>query len=180
MVNTVTWYTLEPGFAANFHVTEAGNYFGVNESSRDISNKVDLAHLIKLRSQADAVVVGGATARRESYKPSSRFATYVFTSQPLDAALNQLEFSTDAELSAQISKLKTIHSRVLSECGPALLNKFLQGREIDQLFLTVSFTTEPTRSEAERIARSVLRLENYQLTKFEIVENCALTAWRRA
>lgn len=179
-MHTVAWYELEPGFSANFHLTESGDYFGENHSSRDISNEVDLAHLIKLRSQADAIVVGGATARAESYKPSKRFETYVISSQPQAAELHRIAFAGDAELSAQILTVKAKHARVLSECGPALLNKFLQLGALDELFLTVSFTDKPSRSAAEKSAHSVLKLDGYQLEHFEIIQNSALTSWRRA
>jgi riboflavin biosynthesis pyrimidine reductase len=179
-MHTVAWYELEAGFSANFHLTESGDYFGENHSSRDISNEVDLAHLIKLRSQTNALVVGGSTARAEGYKPSDRFETYVFSSQPQVIELHRLEFSGDAELLEQISTLKAKHTRVLSECGPALLNKFLQLGAVDQLFLTVSFQNQPSRSAAEKSAESVLELDGYRLENFEIIQNSALTSWRRA
>jgi riboflavin biosynthesis pyrimidine reductase len=179
-MHTVAWYELEAGFSANFHLTESGDYFGENHSSRDISNEVDLAHLIKLRSQADAIVVGGATARAESYKPSKRFETYVISSQPQAAELHRIAFAGDAELSAQILTLKAKHARVLSECGPALLNKFLQLGALDKLFLTVSFQNQPSRNAAQKSAESVLELDGYRLENFEIIQNSALTSWRRA
>lgn len=179
-MHTVAWYELEPGFSANFHMTESGGYFGQNHSSRDISNEVDLAHLIKLRSQTNALVVGGSTARAEGYKPSKRFETYVFSSQPQLPELHRLEFSGDAELLAHLSALKTKHTRVLSECGPALLNKFLQIGAIDQLFLTVSFHNKPARSTVEKAAHSVLELDGYHLKNCEVIQNSALTSWRRA
>lgn len=179
-MHTVAWYQLEPGFSANFHMTENGEYFGQNHSSRDISNEVDLAHLIKLRSQTNALVVGGSTARAEDYKPSKRFETYVFSSQPQLPELHRLEFSSDAELVAQITALKAKHTRVLSECGPTLLNKFLQLDAIDQLFLTVSFHDKPSRTTAEKTAQLELELNGYCLKNFEVIQNCALTSWRRA
>jgi riboflavin biosynthesis pyrimidine reductase len=180
MVETVAWYELEPGFAANFHLNEAGNYFGKTGSSRDISNEIDLAHLIKLRSQADAIVVGGETARIEGYKPSTRFETYVFTSLPTHTELRPLKFSGDAELSDRLSELKALHNRVLSECGPSLLNQFLKLGEIDQLFLTVTFEGKPDPLAVEDIAKSVLALDRYEIARYEPIQNSALTMWRRA
>lgn len=179
-MHTVAWYELEPGFSANFHMTESGDYFGKNHSSRDISNEVDLAHLIKLRSQTNALVVGGSTARAEGYKKSKRFETYVFSSQPQLPELHRLEFSGDTELVALLSALKSKHTRVLSECGPKLLNKFLQLGAIDQLFLTVTFHNKPSGSTAEKAAQSVLELNGYRLENFEVIQNSALTSWRRA
>jgi riboflavin biosynthesis pyrimidine reductase len=178
--SAVAWYELQPGFAANFHITEDGKYFGANKTSRDISNEVDLAHLKKLRSQADAVVIGGSTARSEGYKKSKNFETYVFTRGPNDGELHALHFSCEAELVSHIANLKSIHKRVLSECGPALLNKFLELRAVDQLFLTVTFTGVPTQQSTERIASQVLRLSEYQIEQFEAIENSAVTFWRRA
>lgn len=180
MKSAVAWYELKPGFAANFHLTEEGKYFGANKTSRDISNEVDLAHLKKLRSQADAVVIGGSTARSEGYKRSKTFETYVFTRGPNDAELHSLHFSNEAELVGHIASLKSLHTRVLSECGPALLSKFLELRALDQLFLTVSFTGVPTQQSTERIASQVLSLGEYQIAQFDAIDNSAVTLWRRA
>ena len=180
MKSPVAWYELKPGFAANFHMTEDGKYFGANKTSRDISNEVDLAHLKKLRSQADAVVIGGSTARNEGYKKSKNFETYVFTRGPNDGELHALHFSSEAELVGHIANLKSIHTRVLSECGPALLNKFLELGVVEQLFLTVTFTGVPTQQSIERIASQVLGLGEYHMEQFEAIDNSAVTLWRRA
>ena len=180
MKSAVAWYELKPGFAANFHITEDGKYFGANKTSRDLSNEVDLAHLKKLRSQADAVVIGGSTARNEGYKKSKNFETYVFTRGPNDGELHALHFSSEAELVGHIANLKSIYTRVLSECGPALLNKFLELGVVDQLFLTVTFIGVPTQQSIERIAGQVLRLGEYQIEQFEAIDNSAVTLWRRA
>jgi riboflavin biosynthesis pyrimidine reductase len=178
--SAVAWYELQPGFAANFHMTEEGKYFGANKSSRDISNEVDLVHLKKLRSQADAVVIGGSTARNEGYKRSKNFETYVFTRGSNHGELHVLHFSNEAELVGQIVNLKSLHTRVLSECGPALLSKFLELRAVDQLFLTVTFTGVPTEESTERIASQVLSLGEYRIEQFEAMDNSAVTLWRRA
>jgi riboflavin biosynthesis pyrimidine reductase len=178
--SAVAWYELKPGFAANFHMTEDGKYFGSNNTSRDISNEVDLAHLKKLRSQADAVVIGGSTARNEGYKRSKNFETFVFTRGPNDGELHALHFSNEAELVGHIANLKSLHTRVLSECGPALLSNFLELRAVDQLFLTVTFTGVPTQQSTERIASQVLSLGEYQIEQFKTIDNSAVTLWRRA
>jgi riboflavin biosynthesis pyrimidine reductase len=180
VITTVSWYELEPGLAAKFHMTEHGNFFGVNRSSRDISNEVDLAHLIKLRSQADALIVGGATARAESYRPSKRFETYVFTTQPQNTDLKSLAFKNDEDLRKRIAEVTSAHKRVLSECGPRLLNKMLRLGLVNQLFLTVTFAEGPNRFSTEKSARLLLELDGYNLDKFEVVGNSALTLWRRA
>ena len=180
MENLVSWYQLEPGLAANFHLTEGGDFFGSNRSSRDISNTVDLSHLKKLRTQVDAIVVGGSTARAEGYKPSEKFKTYVFSHRLQGDGMHQLEFSNDDQLAEQLGQLKELHLRILCECGPSLLNKFLFLREIDQLFLTVTFGETPNADTAEQIANRVLRLDGYRLDRYEVVESSALTLWRRA
>ena len=180
MVTTVAWYALEPGLAANFHLTEHGEFFGANRSSRDISNEVDLAHLIKLRAQADALLVGGATARAEGYRPSKRFETYVFTTKPQKTDLNPIEFDDDDGFEERVGQLISRHKHVLSECGPSLLNKLLGLGLVNQLFLTVSFADEPNMNRAEESAKLLLELGGYYLDKFELVEHSALTHWRRA
>jgi riboflavin biosynthesis pyrimidine reductase len=179
-MTTVSWYALEPGLAANFHLTEHGKFFGTNRSSRDISNEVDLAHLIKLRSQADALLVGGATARAEGYRPSKRFDTYVFTTQPQNTDLNPIKFDNDDGLVEQVGDVTSAHKRVLSECGPALLNKMLRLGLVNQLFLTVTFADEPNKFSTEKSARNLLELDGYDLDKFEVVGHSALTLLRRA
>ena len=179
-MTTVSWYVLEPGLAANFHLTEHGKFFGANRSSRDISNEVDLAHLIKLRSHADALLVGGATARAEGYQPSKRLETYVFTTQPQKTDLSPIEFENDEGLVMRVGEVISAHKRVLSECGPALLNKMLRLGLVNQLFLTVSFAEGPNQFSTEKSARNLLELDGYDLDKFEVVGNSALTLWRRA
>jgi riboflavin biosynthesis pyrimidine reductase len=176
----VDWYETQPGFAANFHLTETGAYYGSTKSSRDISNEVDLAHLKQLRAGADAVVIGGATARAEGYKPSSKFKTYVFSRKPQSTQLEHLSFDNEDQLLEQLAFLKSSHSRVLSECGPSLLNKFLDLGAVDQLFLTVSFDSVPSRQSAEHVAKRVLSLDSYQVARFSMLENSALMLWRRA
>lgn len=161
-------------------MTENGQFFGVNGSSRDISNEVDLAHLIKLRSQADALLVGGATARAEDYRPAKRFETYVFTTQPQSTDLSPIEFDNDDGLVERVGEVISKHKRALSECGPALLNKMLRLGLVNQLFLTVSFAEEPNKFSAEKSAELLLELDGYNLDKFEVVGNSALTLWRRA
>lgn len=179
-MDTAEWYSLEPGLSAIFHLTESGDYFGANGSSRDLSNAVDLAHLIKLRSQVDAILVGGETSRVEKYVPSKRFESYVFSKRPQQDGLHRLEFSDNRDLTQQLMDLKAQHKRLLSECGPTLLNRLLDLCVIDVLFLTVTFRSEPNMSVAEQIARRVLWLEGYQLDKFELIQNSMVSAWRRA
>jgi len=180
VLGTVEWYEVEPGFAANFHVTDLGDYFGANHSSRDISNEVDLAHLKQLRAGIDALVIGGSTARAEGYRASKRFKTYVFSHKPQSSGLEQLTFASDKQLLEQMAVLKRSHPRILSECGPALLNKFLTLGEVNQLFLTVTFAGLPNRASAEQVANRVLSLGSYRIAKFSALKNSALMLWRRA
>ena len=113
-------------------------------------------------------------------KKSKNFQTYLFTRGPKDGDLHALRFSSDAELVGQIANLKSLHTRVLSECGPALLSNFLELRAVDQLFLTVTFTGVPTQQSTERIASQVLSLGEYQIEQFKTIDNSAVTLWRRA
>jgi len=178
--STFDWYETEPGFAANFHLTETGAYYGSTQSSRDISNDVDLAHLKQLRVGVDALVVGGSTARAEGYSASKRFKTYVFSHMPQSSGLEQLTFASDKQLVEILAVLKESHPRILSECGPALLNKFLTHGAVDQLFLTVTFASLPNRASAEQVANRVLSLGSYRIAKFSVLKNSALMLWRRA
>jgi hypothetical protein len=55
----------------------AGAHFGSDGTSKSISNNLDLALLMALRSKCSVIVTTGETARKEGYK-SSRFAPLAF------------------------------------------------------------------------------------------------------
>lgn len=177
---TLDWYVLQNGLTANFVLDSLGNFAGVTGSSRDISNELDRAHLIKLRSQCDAVLVGGATARGEGYKKSNRFETYVFTKGATAPGLHSLTFTNSIELAKIISDLLEKHGRLLSECGPMILNQLLALGLVDELFLTAVSKDALKIGECEAIARQVLSLENYELSQSEQIETTMFTRWRRA
>jgi riboflavin biosynthesis pyrimidine reductase len=54
-----------------------GAHFGSDGTSKSISNNLDLALLMALRSKSSVIVTTGETARKESYR-SSRFAPLAF------------------------------------------------------------------------------------------------------
>ena len=140
------------GIRANFICTQVGAY-QVAGSSRPIGNEEDRRLLIHLRSLADAVIVGGSTARNEGYIHSNRFETYVFTKKPdsIPEGLKPISFSEGHPLRQVLTSIGQIHPRVLVEAGPSLLSKMLREGLIDQLCLTISGTEGSPAKIAERV-----------------------------
>lgn len=139
------------GTRANFLCTPQGE-FELNRSSRPLSNQEDRRLLAHLRSLSEAVIVGGATARNEVYRVSTKFETYVFTNNPdsLIEGFHPLNFFDDEGLGDIFSVLRTKHDHLLVEAGPSLLSKFLSLGLIDQLCLTIA---GPDESPAEVAAK---------------------------
>jgi riboflavin biosynthesis pyrimidine reductase len=68
------------GIRSNHVITQSGEFFGSDGSSRSISTKEDRALLIEIRSQSDLIVVDAATARFEKYRtPSSGASLAIFS-----------------------------------------------------------------------------------------------------
>ena len=68
------------GIRSNHVITQSGEFFGSDGSSRSISTKEDRELLIEIRSQSDLIVVDAATARFEKYRtPSSGASLAIFS-----------------------------------------------------------------------------------------------------
>ena len=135
------FYLLDKPVSATFVISCSGAFVDQNGSSRGISSAEDLAHLIHLRNQASAVVIGGNTARKEAYSPKSRFETYVFSeTSNVPSGLQRRQFKDDADLQRVFGELIADHDRVLVEAGPNLLNRFLLGGLIDTLLVSIVHT----------------------------------------
>jgi hypothetical protein len=108
------FYLLDKPVSANFVISCSGAFVDKNGSSRGISSPDDLAHLVHLRSQASAVVIGGNTARKEGYSPKSRFETYVFSeTSNVPSGLQRRHFKDDADLQRVFGELIAEHDSVL-------------------------------------------------------------------
>ena len=161
-----------------------GEYVDGNGSSRSISSSIDRKHLIHLRSQAEAVVTGGVTARAEGYSPTSRFETYVFSRKPVSSGLHRLSFSSSESLRLVFSGLQKKHSRILVEAGPELLNIFLAEHLIDTLFMSVVHETESCKCSAPdkeladatiTLARKILHVPDVARAQVAFVANTTLS-----
>lgn len=108
-------YGICNGWRANFVIDSAGQSFGANGDSSDISNQVDRLLLGKLRSLADVIVTSGKTARIERYKSSKHAPIAIFTqSGDLDAvpAIQGTQYFTPLVLTP-VQSLPKVESNLL-------------------------------------------------------------------
>lgn len=147
-----SFYNLDRRVSATFVMRCNGEYRDDRGSSRGISSATDRAHLIHLRSQADAVITGGCTARAEAYQPTSRFDTYVFSRTPVADGLHRLTFESLQSLREIFSDLKIKHAHILVEAGPKLLNILLVEGLIDTIFASVVHSIEDCTCSPDAIA----------------------------
>ena len=146
--SVANFYVLDKPVSANVVISCTGAFVDQNGSSRGISSPDDLAHLVHLRKLADAVVIGGNTARKESYSPTSRFVTYVFSrSSKVPNGLLRKQFDNDADLQRSFDELTSAHEHILVEAGPSLLNKFLLAGLIDVLFVSIVHKSHECKCE---------------------------------
>jgi riboflavin biosynthesis pyrimidine reductase len=132
------WYRLDNTVSANFVVSTDGRYKDEQGSSRGISSAVDLAHLVHLRRQCDALITDGTTARLESYKPSDQRATYVFTRREVAPGLTALMANESEGFVKIFERLEDAHDRILLETGPRLLKEFIRLGLVDSVFISVT------------------------------------------
>ncbi len=180
------FYNLDRQVSANFVVRCNGEYRDQRGSSRGISSSTDRAHLIHLRSQADAVITGGSTARAEAYSPTSRFATYVFSRTAVASGLHRLTFSSSESLQDVFANLQLKHARILVEAGPKLLNIFLAEGLVDTLFVSVVHGTDTctcstnARSSIDEntaLTKPILNIPNGAAAESTIIADTALTRY---
>ena len=180
------FYNLDRQVSANFVMRCTGEYRDDRGSSRGISSSTDRAHLIHLRSQADAVITGGGTARTEAYSPTSRFETYVFSRTSAAEGLHRLQFVNLEALREVFTDLKLKHARILVEAGPKLLNVFIDEGLVDTLFVSVVHdarscscfawaTSSPDKNTA--LISQVLRIPAAATAKTTVIANTALTRY---
>jgi riboflavin biosynthesis pyrimidine reductase len=161
---------------ANFITTGHGAYQDERGSSRGISNDIDRQVLVHLRAWANAVLVGGETARTENYKPDGRFETFVFTKRDLKLhdGLRRLSADSDTELRHAIKSIRTQHGGLLVEAGPTLVSKLAALGLIDIICLTV---VEPI-GEPGDILESIFDIRDVELLSSQRLENTLLTIWK--
>lgn len=161
---------------ANFIATGHGAYQDEHGSSRGISNEIDRQVLVHLRSRANAILVGGETARVENYKPDGRFETFVVSKRDteLNDGLQRFKADSDAELERSIESVRVRHGGLLVEAGPTLVTKLAALGLIDILCLTV---VDPI-GEPSNILKSLFGVQDAQLLSTQRIENTLLTVWK--
>ena len=114
-----------------------------NGSSLGLSSTHDRARFHEIRSQSDAILIGGATARREPYKKTP-IPLFIVTHsqvklQPKNHLAKQLNMDPLAAL-VEIEKFFADKTNVqlLVEAGPKLLQVLLEKKKIDKLYLTIN------------------------------------------
>jgi len=162
------------GWRATLVVDAAGNFKGLENSSKAISNELDLQLLLALRAKADVIVTTGKTARSENYR-SSRFAPIAFITRDRGSlidlpALNNpgqfenlfLNNADHAELnfSSISEELKSKgFSKFLFEGGPSTLRQLLESDQRVEVVLTVVDTNTQGEPKPMEIFHQVIGAE---------------------
>jgi len=114
-----------------------------NGSSIGLSSPADRERFHLLRKQSDAILIGGATARREPYKktPIPLFIITHSTArlQPKNHLAKQLNLppkSALTEISNYFADKET--AQILVEAGPKLLTQMIAEQLIHTLYLTIN------------------------------------------
>lgn len=118
-----------------------------NGSSLGLSSSNDRARFHEIRSQSDAILIGGATARREPYKKTPVPLFIVTHSQvrlqpknPLAKQLNMDPITALGEIEKFFADKPKV--KLLVEAGPKLLQILLEHKKIDRFYLTINQSIE--------------------------------------
>jgi riboflavin biosynthesis pyrimidine reductase len=166
---------------ANFVATTSGKFTDTNCSSRGLSNAIDKQVLKHLRNSTAAVLVGGATARREGYKPDSRFVTFVLSNQTSAyAGLEMLTCENEEKLRDTVLGIQHRYSGLLVEAGPSLVAKLAELGLIDYLCLTIIGESEGQDAHANgsNLLLELFNISNAKLISEQSIEDTRLTIWR--
>ena len=142
-----------------------------NGSSLGLSSSHDRARFHEIRSESDAILIGGATARREPYKKTPVPLFIVTHSlvrlQPKNQLAKQLNTDPIAAL-VEIEKFfadKT-SAQLLVEAGPKLLQVLLDSRKIDKFNLTINHSISgENKIEIDKL------LKDFNLVKKESIDS---------
>ncbi|MEY4349569.1 MAG: RibD C-terminal domain [Actinomycetota bacterium] len=169
-------YDLPNKVVANFVVDGDGQFIDEQGSSRGISNQIDRQVLVHLRHRTRAVLVGGNTARTESYRKDARFDTYVLTNSTaeLNDGLISITASNDQELSELVTDICNQHEGLLVEAGPNLVSKLAALNALDYLCLTI---IDP-REDSAFLVRKLFNVSNATLVNSQTIDNTHLTIWK--
>lgn len=141
-----------------------------NGSSLGLSSSNDRARFHEIRSQSDAILIGGATARREPYKKTPVPLFIVTHSQvrlqPKNPLAKQLNMDPITALS-EIEKFfaDKAGAQLLVEAGPKLLQILLDNRKIDKFYITINHSISgENKIELDKL------LKDFNLVKKEMID----------
>ncbi len=124
-------------------VAAANGATSKNGSSIGLSSPADRQRFHDLRTQSDAILIGGSTARREPYKKTP-IPLFIITHslvrlQPKNQLAKQLNLPPKLAL-AEISNFfaNKESAQILVEAGPKLLTQMIQEGLIQTLYLTIN------------------------------------------
>jgi riboflavin biosynthesis pyrimidine reductase len=142
-----------------------------NGSSVGLSSPNDRKRFHELRTTADAILIGGETARREPYKKTP-IPLFIITHslirlQPKNPLARQLNLDPAAAL-FEISNYFTDKESaiILVEAGPKLLLTMIEKGLIDRLFLTVNHEVD-----GENKIDLINLVRNFELLSSEKIDN---------
>ena len=124
-------------------VAAASGATSKNGSSVGLSSPADRKRFHELRSESDAILIGGSTARREPYKKTP-IPLFIITHslvrlQPKNQLAKQLNLPPQlalTEISNFFADKKS--AQILIEAGPKMLTKMIEEGLIQTLFLTIN------------------------------------------
>jgi riboflavin biosynthesis pyrimidine reductase len=170
----MTWldeYQQLDGVRLNMIATPDGKFVGSNGSSRDISNSLDRALILRLRELSDVYVTGGKTYRTEGYRIPKLRKLAVITTQPSSLPNGVLAFGAETA----IDGLKSLGYRyILLEVGPSLAARYLTSDLVDEFCLTIPNGLE---ADARKTVESLG--SNLDLVSETTIEGTLFTRWRR-
>ena len=114
-----------------------------NGSSGGISSGVDRTTFLARRRNADFILIGGQTARTEPYHRTP--VPVVVASHSMINALadNRLAHWWNLPPVSALEKgVKKFGPNVLVEAGPQLINKLIQARVLDGIYLSITSVTD--------------------------------------
>lgn len=134
-----------PWLRVNMVSSVDGAAHGADGRSGSVNNAIDAEVFHLLRSQADAILVGGGTARVEGYRPAVRPLVVVSATGRLPETLRgaagvRVEPGGDeAALRQLVARLRAEgFEQLLCEGGPTLLGRLLSAGLVDELCSTIT------------------------------------------
>ena len=149
-----------------------------NGSSIDLSSTADRARFHEIRSKADAILIGGATARCEPYKktpvPLFIVTHSLLKLQPKNQLARQLNVDPITALT-EIEKFFADRKQVqlLVEAGPKMLQILIDNKKINILHLTINQAkTGENKIDIDKLIKNfkLVNRENIDLDEFCLYE----------